>query len=612
MEKRVVDRQASYTAIPIQPRQTDDAGKVLPPLKQSAAVSLTDAPFAEIEIDARPHGAVAGFEHQPPQTHPTPPPQPIKQQVIDSLREQISNITHPSLGDSTPGYPSSGYSSSGHPSSGYSSSGHPSSGYSSSEHPSSGYSSTRHSSSGYLFYDRNNPETFYRKAKQLENKDGDYEGDAPFFMYYPSYQYMGSEQLKTYLTWRTRARAGDIRQTSLSYVYLYLYELLACVGVAGPAEGLNQLMFVWTHYRAYDLSLNRNLPRWLKDFHVYYQLPHSFADFVKAHGLHGYYPASFLFSDEVESRFELWNKLSSYDVTKSRFFSDDDNQELYRDCLMAVLAGISNLCIRHGKSIESLFSFSTNSWFNWFPFSGALFYDWLPQLDRTVELPGGEAYRCTNRQWKSNTYVHMTNRKDIIGYILKKTEVCLRQHTRYRYQISAKRGYFVYDLMRAEIPIEELDQVIEQSVADYFRDRNRIVVTVDPGSLVRIRDDALGIQKRLTVPEDGMPSLLTPAATIPTPPSPTISATDNDQEDWAVLRDALNQTERDALSLILRNSPLSAIKALADASGMMLEVLIDDINEKALDFVGDTILMTDDSIEVYPEYATKVAELMIG
>ena len=594
-----MDRQIPYPAIPIPipPRQTESAGKVLPSLKPDSVVSLTDTPFAEIEVEAGPVASVAGADSRLLGARPAPQSQPIKQAVIGSLREQISQITSSSSGSTSSGYPYSRF------------------------------SYTRNPYSGYSFYSRNDPESFYRKAKQLESKTSDYEGNAPFFMYYPSYQFMGNEQLKTYLTWRTRVRGGDIQQTSLSYVYLYVYELLACVGVANPADALDQLLYLWTNYRAYDSSLDRYVLRWIKDFHVYYQLPLSFAGFVKEHGLHGRYPASFLFCEELDNRFELWNELSGYDVTKSRFYNDG-NQKLYQQCLVAVLDGISKLCLRNGRSIESLFSFSTDSLFNWHPFSGALFYDWMSQPDRTVELPGGEIYSCKNNLWKSNTYAYMANRKDIIGYVLKKIEVCLRQHFKYRYQLSVKRGYFVYDLMRAELSFEELDQTIEQSVADFLAERSRVVVTIDPGILARIRDDALGTQKRLTVPEEGV-SLVSPAAPVlvapapatpspasaltppsPAPPSPAFNTTDCDQEEWTAFSDALSPTEHQALSLILQNSPTGAIKTFADANNVMLEILLNGINEKALDFVGDTILKTDDNIEVYPEYAARIAKLM--
>ncbi|MCL1888007.1 MAG: TerB N-terminal domain-containing protein, partial [Kiritimatiellaeota bacterium] len=77
---------------------------------------------------------------------------------------------------------------------------------------------------------RHDAELFYRQAKFMEDFYDDYEGGAPFSMYYPCHQQMSSEQLRTYFTWRASARRGHFSPTSLSYVFVYVYELLAPVG----------------------------------------------------------------------------------------------------------------------------------------------------------------------------------------------------------------------------------------------------------------------------------------------------------------------------------------------------------------------------------------------
>ena len=43
---------------------------------------------------------------------------------------------------------------------------------------------------------------------------------------------------------------------------------------------------------------------------------------------------------------------------------------------------------------------------------------------------------------------------------------------------------------------------------------------------------------------------------------------------------------------------------------MMLEVLLDGINEKAMDAIGDAVLEMDDTVVVYEEYREKLLELV--
>ena len=78
----------------------------------------------------------------------------------------------------------------------------------------------------------------------------------------------------------------------------------------------------------------------------------------------------------------------------------------------------------------------------------------------------------------------------------------------------------------------------------------------------------------------------------------------NSSSEWAVFMEALNATEREALSLILQGG--ADIKAFADKNGLMLEVLADGINEKAADIIGDSILETGEGITIYEEYRSRV------
>jgi len=53
------------------------------------------------------------------------------------------------------------------------------------------------------------------------------------------------------------------------------------------------------------------------------------------------------------------------------------------------------------------------------------------------------------------------------------------------------------------------------------------------------------------------------------------------------------------------------IKKFADARGIMLEVLLDGLNEKAMDTVGDTLLEIDETVTVYEEYKEKLIDLTV-
>lgn len=398
-------------------------------------------------------------------------------------------------------------------------------------------------------FGRNDPALFYRQAKFMEDFTDGYEGDAPFSKYYPAYQIMGFEQLRTYFTWRTRVRGGDIRRTSLSYVYLHIYELLSAVGADSPGDGLHKLTELWTAYRKWEPSLDQYLPRWLRDYHICYDLPYSGPETsAAAHSL------------------TVWNMTSSYDVTKSKFYQAG-NEELLRECFSAVLRAVRET----GADLDKLLF--TSATVPWRPFQRALAYCPAVQRDRRVEMPDGEVYVCKDNRWTADVLIRDTGNKDFAAYLIKKTEGCLREAEKYKFRLKAGTG--------------EYDGVIERAVREFIAERNRTVVTVDHHNLTRIRKEAQGTQEKLTVEDGGPP----PAAAGFTESSQTA--------------DIPLSVETEAIAALLGGE--ATLREFAGERGLMPEVLADGINEIAVDFFGDNLL--DDEMLIYDEYIEKAKEM---
>jgi len=452
---------------------------------------------------------------------------------------------------------------------------------------------------------RNDSELFYKQAKFMEDFTDDYEGDARLNMYYPYYQHMGYEQLRTYFTWRTKVRQGDIRPTSVSYAFLYVYELLSGVGVDDPLDGLNKLVSLWADLSVFRPLLENYLPRWLKDYHVYYELPHSFEDFVAKHDMKQHYPLSFIFQADAENCLGLWNSLSGYDVTKSKFYIEG-NDRLISDCFFAVINGIRDFCLSNDANYMDMIIYRVSNKTPWYPFRQALFYHWLDQADRNVSLPGYERYYCQNNRFTASLPIYFSTQKDFIGYIIKKTESCLRQAVKYKYKLAVgnKPGYGDFrELKELELSNTDLDTVIEKSVAAFHRDLTRTVVTVDHDNLARIRREALGTQDKLVVPEDDIPVPAGADASLY-----TSNSAFGPDDPWDALKNTLDAIEIRALKSALLGG--AGVKAIADESGIMLEVLADGINEKAADCIGDSILEVGDGLEIYDDYKENVKSIV--
>ena len=77
-------------------------------------------------------------------------------------------------------------------------------------------------------------------------------------------------------------RRGIVEETSLSFAYVYLYELINGIGVAGPREGFRALESFWRSYREIAPEIDRFASVWLQDYVVYHGLPAELLEPYKA------------------------------------------------------------------------------------------------------------------------------------------------------------------------------------------------------------------------------------------------------------------------------------------------------------------------------------------
>ncbi|MCL2754122.1 MAG: TerB N-terminal domain-containing protein [Oscillospiraceae bacterium] len=372
-------------------------------------------------------------------------------------------------------------------------------------------------------------EMFYKQGMFMADFEDDYCEYKDFTQYYPTYQMMGYEQLRTYFTWRTAVRNGDIRETSLSYAFVYIYELLNNIGVENPQEGLDKLTVFLQAFRKFGEfgdTLDKYMKKWLADYHEYYNLPQ------ESH------------RDSLCDSADLndWHSVSAYDIKKSRFYAD--NAELINEVFPRV---IPKLALK--DLVFQPIDFERNA------FNGAVFFN---RKHKTIKM--------------TRLFPTDSGRR-LIGDVIKKIELCLRERRGFKYKIKANPTPF--------------DSTIEQTIAEYFAELNRIEVAVDFGNLKQIRKEALETQEKLIVPEYVGDALARPAEPIPEPPT----------------KNAFIAIELKALALLLNGESL---KAFADESGVMLEVLVDSLNEKALDLIGDNVI--DDEFVLYDDYAEQVKE----
>ena len=365
---------------------------------------------------------------------------------------------------------------------------------------------------------------------------------------------------------------------------------------------------------------------------------------------------------DTDNSFDLFCSISKYDIRKSTFYTDD-YIELIKDCFNFVIEELKLTFADCGVDFDESIFQPTRKMSEWKPFKDALFCPWKQQADRRIVLSENEIYICNNNKWVFNTVITSGNGRQLIGYIMKQMEVALRKVTRYKFKLSANINTItheaMYKLRKAGLSLET---IINDGVDQFYKEATKTVVVVDKEALSRIRQEALITQEKLYVPEQEKPlfllfqhkkslcsgcsqtnktvysgcsrtrkpfapdNLLQQKFIIQMPPyrkilcsvvpvqgtldfsytaiqdkpsaEPQETQMSTVSDVWDNLKNDLTQIETEALSVVLLGK--KDLKKYADECGIMIEVLVDGINEKAMDNLGDNLI--DEEFMLYDDY----------
>jgi len=200
-------------------------------------------------------------------------------------------------------------------------------------------------------------------SRARENADRT-ESEVPFVSfssYWPTYAAMKPEQEQWYFYWRTEFRRGEKVETDLSYLFIYVYELINGVGWDNPQDGLSAMIRVWENYRARFRRLDGYMADWVREFALVnsLDLPDSTALEQTAGQLKGELLdlelSRRLEEKSAELTWELIARLSDYDMTTSRFYKDAGKKALPRVLPHVVRAIDEHLITTRGVRLTGLF-----------------------------------------------------------------------------------------------------------------------------------------------------------------------------------------------------------------------------------------------------------------
>lgn len=484
-----------------------------------------------------------------------------------------------------------------------------------------------------------NASQFVAQAKFMETFEDNYEIHADFKCYYSTYMDMNDEQLRTYFSWRTKVRNGQVEATDLSYAFVYIYELLNLIGVASAEEGMRQLLTFWSRFRSYDDKIDQYVKRWVKDFYIYYRLKCSYKSVLDQYP-EGVPKESFgqeeIYRHNYQNKGAYLNQLSSHKYLKSKYFESELGYTLI-ECIPLVLTRVDTYLGEHGISLPTLLlgSIITNEW--WRPFSRAVVDVKSPSGSFIVKINENEEYSFANGKWQSKE-LQRHYHSNLLGYIIKTTEAELRELTGYKWKLKPNIKSITYDYLQDKNALRivndpDFTEVIRDVVKTYFASSGicpqvyklvaqdddipiePVEVNVDKSKLEAIRYAANEIQDRLVI-DEGEDDLTQTGTDTPIEEMDVITASIiGEQEKNASGQGqeiALTESQRICISIITSGQNVnSRIKELSIAIGTLPEVLIECINELLFEDFGDNVIDSAADVPyIYNDYLDDVKEII--
>ncbi len=436
---------------------------------------------------------------------------------------------------------------------------------------------------------------FYEQGMLMADYEDDYAFHGTFVRYYPTYQAMNDEQLRGYFSWRTKLRRGDVRKTSLSFVYVYIYELLNQIGVSSAEEGYAALQRFRKAYRSLDTRAESFLNAWMKDYVIYNNLPVSL--------IPEYDTLSSLeealntlardFPVDTETLFSALCTLSSYNLCNSRFYKAYPSD--VADVCCNVYRRLCEEYDTHKKCSYFQHLFGTQMVFPRKMFSFAIFYDHKHYVSYEYKISDTQKYHCSNGRWSFETYPSIRKKNTELGLILKSVDAMLRQACLYSHLLE-----------QPALPAKTTE-LIRSEIEAFLAEKKRLAaprIDIDLSLLSDIRSAAAQTRDRLmTEAEMGEEDPL---------PAPTAPSAADTVADAAAAEDAvpvLNENECRFLRCLLEEKPFQPM--LREIS-IPLSIMVDTINEKLFDLFQDTpVLFEADAPVLIDDYIDDLKGLLL-
>lgn len=424
---------------------------------------------------------------------------------------------------------------------------------------------------------------FIKQAKLLAGYDDHYAYTAPVRRYYPTYQSLTDAELRGYFSWRTQLRRGNVQKTSLSYAFLYIYELLNQIGTVGPMDGYQKLKAFESAYGALDDGILPYLWQWLFDYIIYYGLDRALlADTRQASLDRSILVLSDMGAHSQEEIFAAVRVLAPRWLARSKLYAGYPAE--FERVLVRVLRRVAEHYDTRCKMTFVELYFGRCRSVPARMFDGAVFHDRMKTRSCEYVVDALCTYRCKGGLWTAEKYAadRIPNRK--LDALVKTVDAELRL------------ALSVCSPIKAELDTKWIMKLIREETAALQKEKQAAEAKrlhLDFGALARIRSDAAVTCERLATEEEL--DFSEPVPEVPPAPVPEDApATPLSEDEYRLLQCLLYGRDH----------------RWVQERGLMLSVLCDGINEKLYDEFMDSVLLFDGTPELIEDYLDDLKEMV--
>lgn len=488
-------------------------------------------------------------------------------------------------------------------------------------------------------------ELFYRQGLLMADFEDDCPYNGTFKSYFPTYNAMSDRQLRGYFTWRTQVRRGTVEETSTSFAFLYLYELICGIGVDDPLDGFNKIKAFWDAYRAFEPGIDRFARVWLQDYAVFHRLDpkllrdsktvmfdnalielrRAARDLAPAPTPPDLAPARRKTSEPTlplppdeageERLMTAINALSTYNLNNSRL--DRSHHRDLRHVACAVYVRMARYYDTHRKTgiVASLFGEETAMPYTMF--ASAMFFAPERHEDCEYRLDPIHIYRCQNGFWECMRIHGSRQKSSKLGEMMRACDQRLRlaldpTHPLKEEKVPKYLAKIIDDEIVAWLSWDAAHQPVKIDIdlSQLGHIRSAAAQTREALLIDEEREDDVPMEAEATLVEqpntESAPSMTAGPGEMATrqdePDEPTVST-----EEFGVVApllvsmpapvtpasaEAANKLAPAAdafLRALLERNTAQATLAVAQ-SGKSEDMLVDSINEALFDLVGDTVI----------------------